>query len=266
MAIPIGPLLLGSVIAAALVWRARKGTTVVSGGPPGTIVDVSPLAGDNSASVSPGQTVRINLSKEWILLQDVGVDPASMPMQVVPARGIGGFTFTAAFPGKQTLTFSKAGMVGPGTSKTVTIEVRPEAVAATGYGAYGGNFAWNAFGAPPWWASSYGVPSQWGPAYVAAGTVRQEMGRRPFNVGTRRPFTTGDRRAFTTGQRYYRRPGYRAFWQSRWYDPTWRWREQQWRLRGYWEPAWGERPPVYTPPAPTVPVPAPVVAPADPGY
>ena len=257
MAIPIGPLLLGSVIAAALVWRARKGTTVVSGGPPGSIVDVSPLAGDASASVSPGQTVRINLSKEWILLQDVGVDPAAMPMQVVPSRGIGGFTFTAAFPGKQTLTFSKSGMVGPGSSKTVTIEVRPEAIAATGYGAYGGNFAWNAFGAPPWWATSYGVPSQWGPAYVAAGVSRQPTtGRRPFNVG--------DRRAFATGQRYYRRPGgYRDFWRTRWYDPTWRWREEQWRLRGYWEPGWGNQPPAAPPPAQPAPAPAP---PAEPGY
>src|ERR1700689_2866279 len=140
MAIPFGPLLLGSVIAAALVWRGRKGTTVVSGGPPGTIVDVSPLAGDTSASVAPGQTVRVNLSNEWILLKDVGVDPAAMPMQVVPSRGIGGFTFTAAFPGKQVLTFSKKGLVGPGTSKTIIVDVRDEPVAATGYGAYGGDF------------------------------------------------------------------------------------------------------------------------------
>lgn len=250
MAMPLGPLLLGGIIAAALVWRARKGTTVVSGGPPGSIVDVSPLAGDTRASVSPGQTVRINLSKEWILLQDVGVDPAAMPLQVVPSRGIGGFTFTAAFPGTQTLTFSKSGMVGPGSSKTITVDVRQEAVAATGYGAYGGDFAWNAFAAPPWWATAYGVPSQFGPAYVAAGT---------------RPFMVGDRRAFTTGQRYYRPRRYHEFWRTRWYDPTWRWREEQWRLRGYWEPAWGERPPPPEQAAPQ-PAPAPVVVPSDPGF
>jgi hypothetical protein len=124
------PLLLLGAIAGLFIWRKAKDASVVGAGPPGTIVDVNPIMGHRQASVSQGQTIRVNLPREWILLQDAGADPTQALMQPVPSRGLGGMTFTAAAPGTEKLTFAKGG-----TTETITIEfdIAPMQMAASGY-------------------------------------------------------------------------------------------------------------------------------------
>ena len=98
-----------------------------------------PLLGERHVVVSEGQTIRINLPGDWIVLGDVGVDPATLPVQRVPSRG-SGMAFTAAMPGMTTLTLAKGG-----TTHTInlTVEVRPYyGQAASGYySGYGGGNA-----------------------------------------------------------------------------------------------------------------------------
>jgi hypothetical protein len=127
MLVPL--LILGTAL--VLLQRSR-GSTVGAGGPPGTIVDVNPIMGERHATVSAGQTVRVNLPHEWFLLKDVGTDPDAQPLQAgTRLRGEGGLSFVAASPGRQTLTFFKAGSL---ENIVVTIDVM-----ASGHG-YGTGF------------------------------------------------------------------------------------------------------------------------------
>jgi hypothetical protein len=131
---PFGLLLLA--LAGYVVYqKSRGGGGVGAGGAPGTIVDVSPILGQRSANVTQGQTVRVNLPKEWFLLQDPSVDPNTTPLQPVPARGLGGMTFTAAMAGQQRLTFFKHGSL---LQIDLDINVAPVATAswAAGYRVY----------------------------------------------------------------------------------------------------------------------------------
>ena len=125
-------LLVAAVVAAAVYQKSRSKSTVGAGGPPGTIVDINPIMGHRQATIGLGQTVRVNLPTDWFQIEDVGVDPSAMPLQRVPARGLGGMTFTAAMPGRQKITFAKSGSL---ETITITFDVMPGY--ATGYRGYG---------------------------------------------------------------------------------------------------------------------------------
>ena len=118
MLVPL--LLLGTAL---ILLQKSRGSTVGAGGPPGTIVDINPIMGERRALVSAGQTVRVNLPHEWFLLKNVGADPDAQPLQAgTRRRGEGGITFVAASPGRQTLTFFKAGTLD---QYTVVVDVMP---------------------------------------------------------------------------------------------------------------------------------------------
>ena len=128
MLVPL--LLLGT---AFILLQRSRGSTVGAGGPPGTIVDINPIMGERHATVSAGQTVRVNLPHEWFLLKDVGASPDAQPLQAgTRRRGEGGITFVAASPGRQTLTFFRAGSLD---QYSIVIDVLPSA--ATGHAGYG---------------------------------------------------------------------------------------------------------------------------------
>ena len=121
------PLAIIALGATALWLLRRHQGTVVAGGPPGTIVDVSPMLGVKHVQISAGQTVRVNLPREWIILSAVGpsgeiINQANLPMQPVPARHLGGLVFTAAMPGKETVTFTKQGSTD---TFDVTFDISP---------------------------------------------------------------------------------------------------------------------------------------------
>lgn len=153
-----GLLAIAAAVGAFLFLKHHK--TIVGAGAPGTIVDVSPLLGETSVVLSPGQTLRINLPKEWILMSPVGANPAEQPLQPVPDRGIGGVTFTAAQPGRQSLMFSlttaadldKFHRTGIGHSRSVTVNVDIEGgTAAAGYYARPYRDFWRGLAHDPYW-------------------------------------------------------------------------------------------------------------------
>lgn len=136
--------LLAGLAGLILYKKSQGGSAVGAGGSSAAIVDISPLSspmtptGHRHANVALGQTLRVNLPREWFLMEDLGVDPATAPMQRVPSRGIGGITFTAAGPGTQTLLFAKHGSLD-----TIAIDVSVQPSAATGYygaGYYGAGY------------------------------------------------------------------------------------------------------------------------------
>ena len=160
-------LLVAAVVAAAVYQKSRSKSTVGAGGPPGTIVDINPIMGHRQATIGLGQTVRVNLPTDWFQIEDVGVDPSAMPLQRVPARGLGGMTFTAAMPGRQKITFAKSGSL---ETITITFDVMPGY--ATGYRGYGfrpyGGFWERARMVDPnwrWRESQWRVHRHWEPAW-----------------------------------------------------------------------------------------------------
>jgi len=172
-------MILAAAAAGLFLYQKSRGSTVGAGGPPGTIVDVNPIMGHRQVNVSLGQTVRINLPSEWILLQDASLDPASAPLQPVPSRGIGGLTFTAAMPGKQSLTFTTRGR-DPGKPITIEVDVSPMQIATghygygTGWGYHGGYHYpyrefWGRFRtSDPYWRwreTQWRVHRHWEPAW-----------------------------------------------------------------------------------------------------
>ena len=151
---PLAIVALGA--AALLLWRKKEGT-VVAGGPPGTIIDVNPVLGVKNVQVSAGQTVRVNLPKEWLVLDDTTqdgmlADMTGQPMQRVAAHGIGGIVFTAASPGKQTIWFGKGGST---QTYTITFDVAPmsdtHAAGARFYRALPYREFWVRQARDPWW-------------------------------------------------------------------------------------------------------------------
>jgi len=127
---PIVALALAALAAYVLFEKAHeKARTGASPGVPG-IIDVSPMTGQRQVSIGVGQTLRVNLPADWFLLQSVGSDPSSLPMQPVPSRGIGGQTFQAIMGGRQRMTFARGG-----STDTITIDVE-----VGGYGAGWGGF------------------------------------------------------------------------------------------------------------------------------
>ena len=150
------PLAIVAIGATALWLLHRRQGTVVAGGPPGPSLTSAPSWASSTCKISAGQTVRVNLPKEWVVLSAVGpagepINPASLPMQSVPSRHLGGIVFTAAMPGKETVTFAKGG-----TTDTfeVTFDVSPmmqDHAAGARYRVLPYREYWARQRANPWW-------------------------------------------------------------------------------------------------------------------
>lgn len=285
---PFGlPILAGAVIL-GLIWRAKSKSDVVGAGPPGTIVNINPLMGERSASVALGQTVRINLpTSDYVLEAPIGpqgeaVDPGSSPLQVVPSRGLGGFTFTAATQGQVKLTFSKSGTLQMHEGRVapdinVTVNVGPQA-ASSGTSATGQwrdyrrpyREFWRARGTDPVWrwreeqwrTRNFWDP-RWGTRPPPPEVIAPPIVAPPTTIAPPHEAQTGQHRFYGYGPRRpapYRGWGYRGWWGNRLADPIWREREMKWRLYRIWDPTWGVQPPIPEQTV-TVAVPTPVAVP-----
>jgi len=285
---PFGlPILAGAVVL-GLIWRAKHKSDVVGAGPPGTIVNVNPLLGERSASVALGQTVRINLpTSDYFMETPIGpqgeaLDPASSPLQAVPSRGVGGFTFTAATQGTVRLTFSKSGSLQMREGRiapdiNVTINVGPQAT-ASGTAATGQwrNYRrpyrefWRIRGTDPMWRwreEQWRTHNVWDPAWGQRPPPPDPIAPPlPTTIAPPHEAQTGQYRFYGGyGRGYrprapYRVWGYRGWWGNRLADPIWRERETKWRLYRMWDPTWGAQPPIPEQTM-TVAVPTPVPVP-----
>jgi len=284
---PFGlPILAGAVIL-GLIWRAKHKSDVVGAGPPGTVVNINPLMGERTATVSLGQTVRINLPPDYIMEAHIGpegerVDPSTSPLQAFAAPHTGGFTFTAAAQGTVTMTFSKSGSlqlregrVAPDINVTVTVgpAVSTSGTAATGqWRAYRRPYRefWRAkWTDPTWrwreeqWRTRNVWDANWGQRPPPPETVAPPTTIAPpheAQTGQHRFYGYGGGYGGGYGRRPYRVWGYRGWWGNRLTDPVWREREMKWRTYRIWDPTWGAQPPIPEQTV-TVAVPTPVTVP-----